>query len=47
MLYDGAAGVAATNVVPPSIVVPESLFGFAGLAIFAPLFIGRFLRRRR
>jgi cellulose synthase/poly-beta-1,6-N-acetylglucosamine synthase-like glycosyltransferase len=41
MLYDGTAGVADTNVVPPSIVVPESLLGFAGLALLIPVFTGR------
>jgi hypothetical protein len=38
-------------VVPPSIVVPESLLGFAGLALAIPVFTRRkqwlaFLRRR-
>ena len=51
MLYDGVAGVADTRVVPPSIVVPESLLGFAGLALAIPVFTRRkqwlaFLRRR-
>ena len=41
MLYDGIAGVADTRVVPPSIVVPESLLGFIGLALLIPLFTGR------
>jgi cellulose synthase/poly-beta-1,6-N-acetylglucosamine synthase-like glycosyltransferase len=41
MLYDGTAGVADTRVVPPSIVVPESLLGFAGLALVIPMFTGR------
>jgi len=41
MLYDGTAGVADTNVVPPSIVVPESVIGFAGLALAIPLLTGR------
>jgi len=38
MRYDGAAGVADTRVVPPSIVVPESLLGFAAIALLIPLF---------
>ena len=41
MLYDGAAGVASTNVVPPSIVVPESILGFLWLALLIPIFTGR------
>ena len=41
MAYDGTAGVADTRVVPPSIVVPESILGFIGLAIFIPLITGR------
>ena len=40
MLFDGTAGTGNTNVVPPSIVVPESLLGFAGLALAIPLFTG-------
>jgi hypothetical protein len=44
MLYDTAA--AATNVVPPSIVVPEGLLGLAGLVAFVPLVASRFVRRR-
>ncbi len=47
LMYDGTAGVASTNVVPPSIVVPEGLIGFAGLAALAPMLLTRFLRRRR
>jgi hypothetical protein len=52
MLYDGTALVADTRVVPPSIVVPESVLGFAGLALLIPVFTGRrrwraVLRRRR
>ena len=47
MLYDGTAGVADTRVVPPSIVVPESLLGFAGLALIVPIFASRLIRRRR
>jgi len=47
MLYDGTAGVADTRVVPPSIVVPESLLGFAGLALIVPIFASGLIRRRR
>ncbi len=47
MLYDGTAGIGNTGVVPPSIVVPESLVGLTGVALFAPLLAGRFVRRRR
>ncbi|HUY73441.1 MAG TPA: glycosyltransferase family 2 protein [Candidatus Dormibacteraeota bacterium] len=41
MVYDGIAGVGDTNVVPPSIVVPESLAWFAGLAALIPLITSR------
>jgi hypothetical protein len=41
MRYDGTAGVADTRVVPPSIVVPESVLGFAGLALLIPVFTSR------
>jgi hypothetical protein len=41
MLYDGTAGVGDTRVVPPSIVVPESLLGLVGFALLIPLFTGR------
>jgi hypothetical protein len=47
MAYDGTAGVASTNVVPPSIIVPEGLLGFAGVALAAPLLLPRLIRRRR
>ena len=52
MRYDGTAGVAGTRMVPPSIVVPESLMGFVGLALLIPVFAGRkrwlpFLKVRR
>jgi len=52
MLYDGIAGFADTRVVPPSIVVPESVIGFLGLALLIPVFTGRkrwlaFLKARR
>jgi cellulose synthase/poly-beta-1,6-N-acetylglucosamine synthase-like glycosyltransferase len=41
MLYDGIVGFADTRVVPPSIVVPESVLGFAALALVIPLITGR------
>jgi hypothetical protein len=41
MLYDGIAGDGDTRVVPPSIVVPESLLGFAAFALLIPLFTSR------
>jgi hypothetical protein len=41
MQYDGAAGVADTNIIPPSIVVPESLLPFAAIALAIPLVTGR------
>ncbi len=41
MDYDGKLNVADTRVVPPSIVVPESLLGFVGLALLIPVFTGR------
>jgi cellulose synthase/poly-beta-1,6-N-acetylglucosamine synthase-like glycosyltransferase len=41
LIYDGTAGVGETQVVPPSIVVPESLLGFVGLALLIPLFTAR------
>ncbi|HEV2030249.1 MAG TPA: glycosyltransferase family 2 protein [Candidatus Dormibacteraeota bacterium] len=41
LLYDGGDGVANTRLVPPSIVVPESLLGFAAFALLIPLFTGR------
>jgi cellulose synthase/poly-beta-1,6-N-acetylglucosamine synthase-like glycosyltransferase len=52
MLYDGTAGVADSQLIPPSTVVPESLLGFLGLAVFIPLITARrrvlaFLRLRR
>jgi len=43
MLYDGASGVASTQLVPPSTVVPELLLPFAALAILIPVAV----RRRR
>ena len=47
MLYDGLAGVGDTNVVPPSIVVPESMLGLLGLVVVVPLFARRLGTRRR
>jgi cellulose synthase/poly-beta-1,6-N-acetylglucosamine synthase-like glycosyltransferase len=47
LVYDGLAGSGDTNVVPPSIVVPESLLGLVGLVAFVPLFASRLVRRRR
>jgi hypothetical protein len=41
MLFDGTAGVADTQVVPPSIVVPESILGLWWLALLIPVFTGR------
>jgi len=41
MLYDGAAGVADTRAVPPSIIVPESVLGLVGFALLIPLFTRR------
>jgi len=46
LVYDGTAGVGDTNVVPPSIVVPESLLGVAGLVVIVPLLLTRLKRRR-
>jgi hypothetical protein len=41
MNYDGKAGTGDTRIVPPSIVVPESLAGFVGLAVLIPLITSR------
>jgi len=41
MVYDGTAGVGDTRIVPPSIIVPENLVGFVGLALLIPLFTAR------
>ncbi len=46
LVYDGPAGSGDTNVVAPSIIVPESLLGFLGFAAVIPIFASR-LRRRR
>jgi hypothetical protein len=40
-LYDGAAGVADTQLIPPSTVVPESVLGFLGLALAIPVITAR------
>ena len=47
MIYDGQAGVADTRVVPPSIIVPESLLGLLGFAPLIPLLASRLVKRRR
>jgi hypothetical protein len=47
MLYDGAANAGDTRVVPPSIVVPESLLGLVGLVAVIPLFASRWVRKPR
>ena len=47
LTYDGTAGLADTSIVPPSIVVPESLLGLAGLVAIIPMFASRLVRRRR
>ena len=47
MLYDGASGAGSTNLVAPSIIVPESLLGLAGLVAIVPVFASRLVRRRR
>jgi cellulose synthase/poly-beta-1,6-N-acetylglucosamine synthase-like glycosyltransferase len=39
--YDGTAGTADTQLITPSIVVPESVLGFVGLALAIPLITGR------
>jgi hypothetical protein len=41
MRYDGVAGAGDTRVVPPSIVVPESLLGFLAVALLVPVITGR------
>jgi 1,2-diacylglycerol 3-beta-glucosyltransferase len=52
MLYDGPAGVADTRLIPPTTVVPESVLGLLGVALFVPVVTRRrnvltFLRARR
>lgn len=46
MLYDGGAAAGPTNIVAPSIIVPESLLPLAGLAIVIPILAARYVRRR-
>jgi hypothetical protein len=46
MTYDGAANVADTRLLPPTTVVPESLLGFAALALLIPVFTVRASRKR-
>jgi cellulose synthase/poly-beta-1,6-N-acetylglucosamine synthase-like glycosyltransferase len=46
MTYDGAANVADTRLLPPTTVVPESLLGFAALALLIPVFTVRTSRKR-
>jgi hypothetical protein len=41
ILYDGATGVADTQLITPTIVVPESVIGFIGVALAIPLVTGR------
>jgi cellulose synthase/poly-beta-1,6-N-acetylglucosamine synthase-like glycosyltransferase len=40
-LYDGLVGAADTQLITPSFVVPESVLGFAGLALAIPFLTGR------
>jgi hypothetical protein len=40
-IYDGTAGVADTQLIPPSTVVPESVLGFLGLALAIPVITAR------
>jgi hypothetical protein len=51
MIYDGPVGTADTRLIPPTSVVPESVLGLAGFAIFVPLVAGKrpgiFRRLRR
>jgi cellulose synthase/poly-beta-1,6-N-acetylglucosamine synthase-like glycosyltransferase len=41
LLYDGAVGTADTQLITPTLVVPESVLGFVGLALAIPLITGR------
>ena len=41
LVYDGVVGSGDTHITPPSVVVPESLLPFAGLALAIPLVTGR------
>ena len=47
LVYDGPAGSGDTNLIAPSIIVPESLLGFLGFAVVIPIFASRLIRRRR
>ena len=50
MVYDGPVGTADTRLIPPTSVVPESVLGLVGIAVFIPLVAGqspRILRRLR
>ena len=47
LVYDGPAGSGDTNVIAPSIIVPESLLGFFGFAAVIPILASRLMRRRR
>ncbi|TMC85899.1 MAG: hypothetical protein E6J06_02340 [Chloroflexi bacterium] len=47
LVYDGPAGSGDTNIVAPSIIVPESLLGFIGFAAVIPILASRLIRRRR
>ncbi len=47
LVYDGPAGSGDTNIIAPSIIVPESLLGFLGFAVVIPIFASRLMRRRR
>jgi cellulose synthase/poly-beta-1,6-N-acetylglucosamine synthase-like glycosyltransferase len=47
LLYDGTAAAGASNVVAPSIIVPESLIPLMGFAVVIPVIASRFVRRRR
>jgi hypothetical protein len=46
MLYDGTSGIGSTNLVPPSIIVPESLLPLAGLVGVIPIVASRLVRRK-
>ncbi len=41
LVYDGVVGSGDTHITPPSVVVPESLLPFAGLALAIPVVTGR------
>ena len=46
MLYDGTAGNGTTNIVAPSMIVPESLLPLVGFALVIPIVATRLERRR-